>query len=311
MRPATTWLRAALRGAGALLFALALLNLVQAADITVFAAASLSDALEEIGRKYRLATGDTVRFNFAASSMLERQIEEGAPADVFFSADAAKMDALARQKRILPETRRSLLSNSLVIVVNAVRGAQIARPSDLASLAVQRLALAEPTTVPAGIYAKAFLLKAGLWERVAARVVPTENVRACLAAVESGNVDAGIVYRTDAFASKRVRVAFEVPRGDAPAISYPVAVVRGSRSAEAARRFVAYLASADAGAVFEKCGFLPPGRTETTQAAVRHRASKAVEAVARCPWADAASSCGGNDEGAGGVLVSRLVSDVG
>lgn len=230
---------------------------LHAADLSVFAAASLSDALKAIAVIYEATSGDTLRFNLAASSALALQIKNGAPADVFFSADEAKMDDLARSHLIATDTRRALLSNTLVIVVNTDGGANVSSAADLVRPSFGRLALAEPQTVPAGIYAKAWLQKIGLWKKVIDRIVPTENVRACLAAVEAGNVDAGIVYKTDALISKKVKIAFEVTGPEAPQISYPLAVVRTSKQPDAARKFVTYLASPAARAVFEKYGFLP------------------------------------------------------
>ena len=228
-----------------------------AAGLNVFAAASLSDALKEIGGAYERADGERLHFNLAASSTLALQIKQGAPADIFFSADEAKMDDLARAGLVDAATRVSLLSNTLVIVVHAESGIALAAPADLARPALTRLALAEPQTVPAGIYARQWLEHADLWRKVIDRVVPTENARACLAAVESGNADAGIVYKTDALISKKVKIALEVPAGDGPRISYPLAVVKDSKHADAARKFAAYLASPEAGAVFRKYGFLP------------------------------------------------------
>ncbi len=233
---------------------------VNAAELNVFAAASLSDALKELTPAYEAMSGDRLRFNLAGSNALARQIKEGAPADVFFSADEAKMDDLARAGLLAADTRRTLLSNTLAIVVHADGGAAVTAPADLATPAVRRLALAETQTVPAGIYAREYLLKSGLWAQVAAKVVALENVRATLAAVEAGNADAGIVYRTDALISKKVRVAFEVPAAEGPVIAYPLAVLRNSRSPEAARRFAGFLASAEARAVFLKYGFLPAAR---------------------------------------------------
>jgi molybdate transport system substrate-binding protein len=224
--------------------------------VTVFAAASLADSLKEFAGVYEKTSGDRVVFNFGASSVLARQIEEGAPADVFFSADEAKMDGLEKKGHIVKETRVSRLSNVLVIVVAAEEGADIGGPKDLATGRVRRVALAETRTVPAGIYAKEYLEKLNLWSALERKVVPTENVRAALAAVEAGNVEAGIVYKTDAAISKKVRVAYEVPRGDGPAISYPLAVVKGAREWEAANRFVEHLGSRNAGVIFERFGFI-------------------------------------------------------
>ena len=230
---------------------------LSAADIKVFAAASLSDALKEIAKTYEPASGDKLVLNLGASSALARQIKEGAPADVFFSADEAKMNDLAKADLITADTRRTLLTNTLVVVVNAEGGAAISAPADLANSSVGRIALAEPQTVPAGIYAKEYLQKAGLWTQIAGKVVPTENVRSCLAAVEAGNVDAGIVYKTDALISKKVNIAFEVPAAEGPKIAYPVAVLREAKEAEAARKFVEHLASPEATTVFAQYGFLP------------------------------------------------------
>lgn len=243
-----------------LLLCLILPGLLAAAELNVFAAASLSDALKELAPRYEAKSGDKLRFNLAGSNALARQIKEGAPADVFFSADEAKMDDLAKAGLILADTRRTLLSNTLVIVVHADGGAAVSTPADLATPAVRRLALAETQTVPAGIYAREYLLKLGLWPQVAAKVVALENVRATLAAVEAGNADAGIVYRTDALISPKVRIAFAVPAAEGPAIAYPIAVLKDSRSGEAARRFADFLASSEARAVFLKYGFLPAAR---------------------------------------------------
>ncbi|HEX9984858.1 MAG TPA: molybdate ABC transporter substrate-binding protein [Thermoanaerobaculia bacterium] len=220
---------------------------LQAADVKVFAAASLTDALQEIARSYERQTGDRVVFNFGGSSILARQIEQGAPADLFLSADEEKMNVLQRRGLIVTPTRVSILSNTLVVVGERIRNVR-----ELAN--VRRIALAEPSSVPAGIYAKEYLRKAGLWERVAQKIVPTENVRAALAAVESGNVDAAIVYRTDVLLSKRVPVAYEIPRAEGPRISYPFALVKGARPG--AGRFLAYLRSPAARAIFVRHGFI-------------------------------------------------------
>jgi molybdate transport system substrate-binding protein len=233
-----------------------------AADLTVFAAASLTESLQDIGKEYEQQHPDVhLMFNFAASSALARQIQEGAPADVFFSADEAKMDGLEKKGFLSAGTRRSLLSNSLVIVVGAESRLSVSRAADLQDAKFAHIALAEPQTVPAGIYAKEWLKSQGVWSNVIDKVIPTENVRAALAAVESGNVEAGIVYKTDANISKKVRVAHEVPPGEGPPISYPVAVVKDSRQAESAKQFVDYLGSDAALNVFRNYGFLVDSRS--------------------------------------------------
>lgn len=227
-----------------------------AADLTVFAAASLTDSLKEIGADYEKETGQNVVFNFEASSTLARQIAEGAPADVFFSADETQMDRLAAKDLIDPATREDRLGNTLVVVVPLDSDLKIDSASDLARTGVTKLALGDPKAVPAGVYAKAWLTKFQAWDAVQSKVVPTENVRGALAAVASGNADAGIVYKTDAAISKRVRVAYEVPAADGPDIRYPMAMVRASEQPEAAKKFLKYLNSDEATKVFKKFGFV-------------------------------------------------------
>jgi len=229
------------------------------AELNVAAAASLTDALQEIKAAYEKPGGDALLLNLGASSTLARQIGEGAPADLFLSADEAKMDDLEKRGLVLAGTRRSVLSNVLVVVVPKDSPLAVTSPADLASPRLHALALAEPRTVPAGIYAREYLEKLKLWDRLAGRVVPTENVRAALSAVEGGNADAGIVYKTDAGISKKVRIAWEVPPAEGPRISYPFAVMAGTRRPEAARRLLAYLESPAALAVFRKYGFLVLG----------------------------------------------------
>jgi len=221
--------------------------------IHVSAAASLMDALQEIARQYRQAT---IVFNFGASNLLARQIIEGAPADVFISADEASMNRLQQRGLIEPKRRRSILSNTLVIIVPADSTMRISSARDL--LSVQKLALAAPDAVPAGIYAKEYLQRLGLWEGVGPNVIPTDNVRSALAAVESGNVDAGIVYKTDALISRAVKIAYEVPRAEGPKISYPAAVIADSREKAAAQHFLDFLQSATAREIFRHFGFLLP-----------------------------------------------------
>ena len=228
-----------------------------AAEVTVFAAASLSDALTEIGKTYPSAHGDKLRFNFAASSALARQIKEGAPADIFFSADEAKLNDLEKAGLVAPDTRRTLLANTLVIVVRTDSPVEIKSTAGLTKPEVTRIALGEPSTVPIGIYAKTYLQKIELWEKLFAKVVSTENVRAALAAVESGNAEAAFVYKTDALISKKVKIAVEIPASESPAISYPLAIIKDSKQPEAALKLTTYLASPEAQAIFARYGFLP------------------------------------------------------
>ena len=229
---------------------------ISAAELTVHAAASLADAMKEIGAAYEKTSGDKLQFNFGASSLLARQIEQGAPADLFFSADEFKMDELEQKGLLLPETRHSLLSNLLVVVVATDATAIPKSASGLTKPEYKKIAIAEPQSVPAGIYAREYLLKLGVWETLQEKVVPTENVRTAMAAVESGNVNAGFVYKTDSLVSKKVKVAIEIPATEGPKISYPVAVMKSSKEPESAKKFAEYLAGPTARLIFEKMGFI-------------------------------------------------------
>lgn len=226
------------------------------AELHVQAAASLTDVLKEIAVSYEKGAGDKLVCNFGPSSMLARQIEEGVPADIFISADEARMDALEKAGHLFKGTRRNLLSNTLVIVVASDSSVVIKSPEDLSKAEIKRIALTEPQAVPAGIYARQYLQKLKLWDRVIDKVVPTENVRAALAAIESGNVEAGIVYKTDALSSKKVRVAYEVSATEGPKIIYPVALIKNSKQSERAKIFLSFLSSEPSLAIFEKFGFI-------------------------------------------------------
>ncbi|HUP43905.1 MAG TPA: molybdate ABC transporter substrate-binding protein [Thermoanaerobaculia bacterium] len=219
-----------------LLLALLLLSCTRTSELRVFAAASLADALTEVAA----ASGEKVVFNFGASSTLARQIDAGAPADLFVSADEGWMDWLAERRRIDPATRVAILSNRLAII------------GDLRS--ARSIALADPAAVPAGIYARIYLEQEGLWDELSPRIIPTDNVRAALHAVESGNADAAIVYVTDAATSRTVRITTVVE--DGPPISYPAAVVHGAEQPDAAKRFLAALRSEAAAAIFRRHGFI-------------------------------------------------------
>ena len=221
------------------------------APLRVSAAASLSDALTEIAAHY----AHPLLFNFGASSTLARQIQEGAPADVFISADELKMNQLQRLGLIVKKSRRDILSNSLVIVVPRESRLKLASAKELVGHTV---ALAQPDTVPAGIYAKEYLRRIKVWDRITYKLIPTDNVRSALAAVESGNVEAGIVYKTDALISHAVKIAYEIPRAEGPKIVYPVAVLADSTEKAAAQKFLDYLESEQARAVFRRLGFLLP-----------------------------------------------------
>jgi molybdate transport system substrate-binding protein len=225
-----------------------------AGELLVFGAASLTDALTEIARNHQ----PPVEFSFGASNDLARQIRAGAPADVFFSADVEQVAALEKDGLIVPSTRRDLLSNTLVVIVPKDSTLKVTSAADLAKVA--KLSLANPDGVPAGKYARAWLQSKGAWDEVADDVVPATDVRGALAAVASGNIDAGVVYRTDAAISKDVKIAYEVPRADGPPIVYALAAVAASKQPDEAAQLAAHLAAPAATKVYERFGFtvLPP-----------------------------------------------------
>lgn len=229
-------------------------------ELTVSAAVSLKDAIEEIGRRFSSRRpGTTVRFNLGASGELAKQIEAGAPVDAFVSAGKAQMDELERRGLIVSATRRAFARNLLVVVVPRDSGAGIAKPEDLLDRRVGRVVVGNPRTVPAGQYAEESLRALGLLERLRPKLVYAENVRQALEWVARGEADAGWVYATDAAArAGRVREAFR-PREDTYApIVYPAAVVRASGQATAAAAFVDFLVTDDGRAVLAGFGFLAP-----------------------------------------------------
>jgi len=249
--------RRVLASLGALLLATGALPARAGADeVVVFAAASLSDAIGEIARGFEESTGHRVVASFAGSNELARQIRAGAPAGVFVSAHPGRVDELEEAGLVARENRTDLLGNRLVVVVPASSRLAITRPEHLA--AARRIALADPQSVPAGIYAREWLTARGMWELLKDRVVPALDVRAALAAVDSAAVDAGIVYRTDVAAARSARLAFEVPAAECPPIVYPAALLRPD--APAARAYYDHLRSPEARAVFERLGFEPLAR---------------------------------------------------
>lgn len=245
----------------AALAALAFAPLAHAADVTVFAAASLTDALNRIGTAWQQKTGHTAAISFAASSVLARQIENSQGADMFISADTEWMDYLDKRGLILSGTRDNLLGGHLVLIAPADSKASltIAPHFDLAgALHGGRLAVADPESVPAGKYAKAALIRLGVWSTVADRLAPAENVRAALAFVARGEAPLGIVYATDAIAEPRARVVATFPDNTHPPIVYPVALTKDAKPL--ARDFLGYIEGPDARGVFEKAGFIVLGK---------------------------------------------------
>ena len=229
----------------------------QAQDLTVFAAASMKESLDAVVGQSLRATGVRARPSYFASSALAKQIENGAPADVFISADSEWMDYLDDRKVLRAGSRVNLLHNRLVLIVPANSKIQIDIKPGMSLVDVLRdgkLSMADPDSVPAGKYGRAALEKLGVWKSVERSVVRGDNVRTALNFVARGEAPLGIVYQTDALAEKRVRIAGMFPPDTHPAITYPAAVVAASRHA-GAQTFLNYLKSAEARAIFEKYGF--------------------------------------------------------
>src|SRR5215470_5060752 len=237
-----------------------------AKDLLVFAAASLKNAAEDIGKAYEATGAGKVTYSFAASSDLAKQIENGAPAAIFISADTKWMDYLAERKLIVGDSRRDLLGNRLVLIapsdspltIKLAEGAPLAK-----SLGDGKLAMADPDSVPAGRYGKASLEALKLWSSVEPSVVRAKDVRATLVFVERGEAAAGIVYATDAMISKKVRIVDEFPESSHPKIVYPIALIAGQDDA-AARAFYDYLNGPKARGVFLDYGFSIIGASAAT-----------------------------------------------
>lgn len=225
-------------------------------SITVFAAASLTNALEEVSKGFTEAGGAPVKLSFAASSVLARQIESGAQADVFVSADLEWMDYLEQRKLIQTASRKNLLGNRLVLIAPAASTTTLKLTPGvnlLAALGDGRLATGEVETVPAGRYAKAALTQLGVWDSIAPRIAGAENVRAALAFVARGEAPLGIVYATDARAEPRVRIVDVFPESSHPPIVYPIALTAGA--APAAQAYLRYVGGDEARKIFERYGF--------------------------------------------------------
>jgi molybdate transport system substrate-binding protein len=226
---------------------------------TVFAAASLTDAMRALGQEWQSRGNPAPRFSFAASSALARQIEQGAPADIFMSADEPWMDYVQERNLILNATRVSPIGNSLVLVApaNSTANVTLARGTDLLALLGPqgRIATGDPAHVPVGRYAQAALTWMGQWDAVAPRLARADNVRAALLLVERGEAPFGIVYETDARASQGVRVAGTFPSGSHTPVTYPFALTRRAEGNAAARGFFAFVTSADAAPSWRRFGF--------------------------------------------------------
>jgi len=228
--------------------------------VTIFAAASLKGALDSAAASYEKSSGTKAVISYAASSALAKQIEQGAPADIFISADLDWMNYLAKAALIRDASRSNLVGNTLVLIAPASSTVSLTIAKDFAlaaALGDGRLAVADTKAVPAGKYAKAALEHLGVWAAVEAKTAPAENVRAALTFVAKGEAPLGIVYRSDAIADKTIKIVGEFPGDSHPPIVYPAAVTTSSKLPDAAMAFISYLKSPEGQAIFSQAGFAP------------------------------------------------------
>ena len=228
----------------------------QPVELTISAAASLKDALMEIQKNY-MAKNPSVKLvcNLGASGALQKQIEQGAPADIFISAAPKQMNDLEAKNLVNKATRRNLVENKLVLVVPENSALGLSKFEDITNAKVQKFSMGETATVPAGQYGQQVLQKLGLWDKVKDKAVFAKDVRTVLTYVATGNVEAGIVYKTDAVSGAKVKIAATAPEGSHQPIVYPAAILSGAKQGKAAEEFLASLAGPEAKAVFEKHGF--------------------------------------------------------
>ena len=225
-------------------------------EIYVFAAASLTDAVQEIAEEVQARYSCRIFFNFAGSNTLRLQIERGSPADVYLSANRANAETLLAQGLTTAELSKIFLSNTLVVVFGASEARSLTDLGQLKAYSHEMLSLADPDTVPAGIYAKEALVNAGMWEELKESIVPALDVRAALAQVEQGNVPWGIVYKTDSHMTDKVRIAFEIPPENYSTIEYHACIIDPSEISSCAVIFWTFLGNDVSRQIFQKYGFL-------------------------------------------------------
>lgn len=230
----------------------------QSTNLLVSAAASMKDVMEEVKPLYQQSQGKIkINYNFGASGALQRQIEQGAPVDIFISAAKKQVDGLESKNLLLPASRAVIAKNRLVLVVPA-NTSSINSFYNLPDAKVRKIAIGEPRSVPAGQYAQQLLQRLNLWDKLKSKLVYAKNVRQVLASVESGNADAGLVYATDARISNKVKVVVVADEKYHSAIIYPLAILKRSQKVDAAKNFTEFLSSEPAKAVFRKYGFVLP-----------------------------------------------------
>jgi molybdate transport system substrate-binding protein len=225
-------------------------------ELNISAAASLTDAFNELKELYiKDHPNVSINYNFAASGPLQKQIEEGAPVDVFVSANQDKMDELEQKNLILSDTRQDLLTNVVVLIAN--KDSKIKDFMDLTKSEVEKISIGEPASVPVGDYSKQVLMSLNMWEDVEPKLLLAKSVRQVLAYVDSGNVDAGLVYKTDAMIAEKAVIVAEAPENSHEPVIYPMAVVKESKNIDESKQFIYFLASKEASTVLGKYGFIP------------------------------------------------------
>lgn len=226
-------------------------------ELNVSAAVSMKDALEEIQKNFATKNSHIkLVYNLGASGSLQKQIEQGAPADIFISAAPKQMNELADKNLINKDTRKNLVENKLVVIVPKESKLLLDNYEGLAQPEVHKISIGETVSVPAGQYAQEVLRKIGIWDQLQDKLVMAKDVRTVLTYVETGNVDAGMVYKTDAAVSDKVKVVATAPEGSHNPIVYPIAILAGTKQQQAAEEFIAYLTTPESKAVFEKYGFV-------------------------------------------------------
>ena len=226
-------------------------------ELNISAAVSMKDALMEIQTNYqKKAPQVKLVYNLGASGSLQKQIEQGATADIFISAAPKQMNELAAKNLVIKATRKNLLENKLVLIAPKDSTLSISKLEDLQNDTVKQISIGETKVVPAGQYAEQALKKLGVWEKIQRKIVFAKDVRTVLTYVDTGNVDAGLVYKTDAAAGKKVKILATAPDGSHAPIIYPAAVLSGTKNQKAAEEFLSYLAGPEGKSVFEKHGFV-------------------------------------------------------
>ncbi len=227
----------------------------EAAEINIAAAASLTDALTEIQTAYAAKSNNTLHFNFASSGTLVKQLQEGAPGDLFISASKGHMDTLEEEGLIVTASRKDLLINTLTLIATAEKADLISGTEALTGADIKSIAIGEPESVPAGKYARQTLENLGLWEQIQDKIIYTKDVRQVLQYVDSGNADCGFVYKSDALLLETGKVIKEMLENSHDPIVYPAALLKDSAEPEATQAFYEYLQTDEAKGIFKKYGF--------------------------------------------------------